>query len=504
MGFAIEANFLLGTCTATRSRAHEDPDWPPQPDRLFSALVAAWAHHGKRDDQREALEWLESLDPPRLRCSEHGRRNAPQVFVPVNDADSPVRMPSKPVDQVPRSLPDYRPRQPRRFPVAVPHDPRVAFVWAVDVPRRHREALADLVREIAYLGHSSSLTACRLSVEDGTLDHLAEQTARRWIHTGRLAELERAHERGRRPTGGTDLSPIATPSTKPSASDYGERWIVLERGDGPGMDLVAAARVAHSLRKAIIEAVDGPMPEVLSGHGADGAASSQAHLAILALPFVGGRHADGAVHGLAIVLPRAHDTAFARAVSGAMDGEAETALDVATVLEGALDALSIDGRVSLYSKGVAALEFVRDARALRSLDPDRWCRMAGGGARRWSTVTPIVLERHLKTPRRSKKRGDPEALQREMAEIIVGACVNVGLPSPKVVVPARQSALAGVPPINPAGPSWARWHVPERYESRSIVHATLEFDEPVVGPVLLGAARHFGLGLCAPLSEQRR
>ena len=504
MTFAIEANFLLGTCTATRSRAHEDPDWPPQPDRLFSALVSAWAHHGKRDDRREALEWLESLDPPRLRCSGHARRDAPQVFVPVNDADSPARMPSKPVDQVPRSLPDRRPRQPRRFPVAVPHDPRLAFVWDVDVPARHREALDELVREIVYLGHSSSLTACRLNIEGEALDHLPERAAKRWIHVGRLAELERSHERGRRPTPGVDLSPAAKTPAGPSASVYGERWVVLERGDGPGMDLVAAARVADSLRRAIMEAVDGPMPEVLSGHGADGAASLRAHLAMLALPFVGGRHADGTVHGLAIVLPRSQDAAFARAVSGAADTEAEAALDVADVLERALDAICDDGRIRLYSRGTAALEFLREARALKSLAPARWCRVDGGGARRWSTVTPVVLDRHLKTPARSKTRGDPEALQREMADIVAGACEHAGLPRPATVVPARQSALAGVPPIKPSGPPWARWHVPARYASRSVTHVTLEFDEPVVGPVLLGAARHFGLGFCAPLPERRR
>jgi CRISPR-associated protein Csb2 len=33
------------------------------------------------------------------------------------------------------------------------------------------------------------------------------------------------------------------------------------------------------------------------------------------------------------------------------------------------------------------------------------------------------------------------------------------------------------------------------------VHAYLEFDEPVVGPILLGAGRYRGYGLCRPLQE---
>jgi CRISPR-associated protein Csb2 len=33
------------------------------------------------------------------------------------------------------------------------------------------------------------------------------------------------------------------------------------------------------------------------------------------------------------------------------------------------------------------------------------------------------------------------------------------------------------------------------------LHAYLEFDEPVVGPVLLGSGRYRGYGLCRPVQE---
>ena len=36
------------------------------------------------------------------------------------------------------------------------------------------------------------------------------------------------------------------------------------------------------------------------------------------------------------------------------------------------------------------------------------------------------------------------------------------------------------------------------------VHARLEFPMPVAGPVLLGAGRYYGLGLCRPQPEEAR
>ena len=68
---ALKIEYLTGVCMATR---HDDPsrasaEWPPHPDRLFSALVAAAAHlrdegvpNAKSsipDTALRALKWLE-------------------------------------------------------------------------------------------------------------------------------------------------------------------------------------------------------------------------------------------------------------------------------------------------------------------------------------------------------------------------------------------------------------------------------------------------------------
>jgi CRISPR-associated protein Csb2 len=46
-----------------------------------------------------------------------------------------------------------------------------------------------------------------------------------------------------------------------------------------------------------------------------------------------------------------------------------------------------------------------------------------------------------------------------------------------------------------------RWQVPASLASRALTHAVIRFSEPVAGPVILGAGRFVGLGLCRPLDN---
>ena len=39
---ALEIEWLTGVCVAVRTPADDAPEWPVQPDRVFSALVATW------------------------------------------------------------------------------------------------------------------------------------------------------------------------------------------------------------------------------------------------------------------------------------------------------------------------------------------------------------------------------------------------------------------------------------------------------------------------------
>ena len=59
--FAIGVELLMRRAIITRWDNREEPEWPPHPDRVFMAMVAAWGEAGEDAPQREALEWLERL-----------------------------------------------------------------------------------------------------------------------------------------------------------------------------------------------------------------------------------------------------------------------------------------------------------------------------------------------------------------------------------------------------------------------------------------------------------
>jgi CRISPR-associated protein Csb2 len=122
----------------------------------------------------------------------------------------------------------------------------------------------------------------------------------------------------------------------------------------------------------------------------------------------------------------------------------------------------------------------------RSLDP----ALYAGPAFVFATVTPIVLDRHLKE--------SGAARQEEAARQIAAACRNIGLPEPVAVVVDKHSAIEGAPSAYASGnaPRWMNWRVPQSLASRQLTHAMIRFAEPVDGPVILGAGRFVGLGLC--------
>jgi CRISPR-associated protein Csb2 len=121
-----------------------------------------------------------------------------------------------------------------------------------------------------------------------------------------------------------------------------------------------------------------------------------------------------------------------------------------------------------------------------SLRASTWCGYSDQGAERWSTVTPVVLDRF------PKNIADAEAALRL-------ACTRSGLPEPCEVVTHAVSRFAGVPAAGDYAPVTFHSGAPRRWHT----HATLVFDRPVVGPVLLGAGRYRGYGLCRPLEARR-
>lgn len=246
----------------------------------------------------------------------------------------------------------------------------------------------------------------------------------------------------------------------------------LEREEGPdrALDLACVALVAERWREAIIsQSNDLPdaARELLSGHTSSGAPLGGPHLAFLPMALVGTR-ADGRLLGMGLVMPEATTPEVQRA---------------------ALRAIGRVRRLALGRLGAWRLSTVGSAAAPWSLRPEAWTAHPEG-ARHWSTVTPVVFDRHPK----AASRGE---YQHEVAAMMAGACTRIGLPEPREVVVTRVSAHHGVPPSF----EFPRLRRKDGGERRH-AHAILVFEQPVVGPVIIGAGRYRGYGAARPVESQ--
>lgn len=471
------------------------PEWPPHPERVFSALVQAWGDGGEDDREREALTWLEAQPAPVIEASprvdEKGEarvssRHAPVVFVPPND--------SRGTDI--EVLPQRRRRQPRTFEASLPARAIVRMQWQQRPDAHVERALVALAHRVASVGHSSSLA--RLSLRTGEIPLDPECTwtpderggeplrapypgrlsdLRRWYSTagGKKIERPRSLRLVRYAPPGTAHNEDVPESTFGGPSD----WFVFEdRGDRSLFrpDLLGLAHVAKRLRDALM--ANGPQPpsEILCGHDASGRPSQQPHAAFIPLANVGWEHADGELLGMAVVLPRKLDP-----------GERRRTL---SAIASALDMTNGTGSLSLKLGPGVWLVDRSPAPARASLRPDRWCRTST----MWASVTPVLLDRY-------PDHGDPI----EEAKILASACRNIGLPEPERIEIHKHSAVHAALSAYPARgkESLPDWSFPSdsALRSRPRRHVVLEFEKPVRGPVILGAGRYAGFGLCLPVDE---
>lgn len=544
--FAIEVNLLTGRYVATYHNDRRSGEWPPHPARLFSALVATWAEDGGNPEEREALQWLENQGPPGIAASKAVHRDVVSHFVPVNDtsilglslqakrysriaalvdqldevfSDSSGEVTgevSRLRDQLARErdvtvqvgadgntpessaeemLPERRRKQARTFPSVAPDDPRVTYIWKSGAPESVCESLDRLLGRVTRLGHSSSLVSCRVTAD------LPEATLRpgglgknlRTVSRGQLAELERRYARHRgvnpRSLPYTDVrystsvadeapSPVAGPNTA------GE-WIVFEFA--PGSSYFPSTRtveLAAAMRGAILHYAEDPVPEEISGHRGDGAPVSGPHVAFLPLPYVGFERADGRLLGIAVSVPRSVSDGARRALLRAI-GEWERKVGQQPY----------PLTLNLGSRGTVNMARVRTPSERITLRPTVWRRPS----RRWVSATPIALPRH--PGRLVGGTATAQAKAWEEAEAaVMAASVHVGLPEPTAVEVTLRPIITGARPTRqfPAFSQRGRDGKPVR---RQLVHASLTFEHPIGGPLMLGAGRFMGLGLMRPMPE---
>lgn len=457
---AIEVEFLMGRAVSASWGQRERPEWPPHPQRLFSALVAAHFEMDTGPGAEAALRWLETLPAPEI-CADPdpSYRDAHIHWVPVND--EAVKSEKKKVDL--RHLLDRRDRKERFFPAVVPEEPVVVYQWP-DAPDagQHRGALSRLVESLNYLGHSSSpVRAClRDTLMEPVLVPRSEgDWSLRIPGPGRFDRLKQVHElRLEDESVQPPLGAIQSygPRSEFPSSVFSTDALVLAFGGGPRLSLDSTLPLMQHLRNAVLARLKTGIPEILSGHDKDGNPSPDAHLAFVPLAFVGHRHADGSLKGAALVLPRTADPSARRKLRSAL-------------LE--------PWDLHLGPLGSIPVRLVEDAQPeLASLRFLAYCRPS----RVWASLTPVILDKHPK-----KGKLPPE-------RIVADSCLRTGLPEPVEVRIGPVSGILGAPAAR-------EFHGESRQTAnRTRCHAILRFSRPVRGPVLVGAGRFFGLGLFLP------
>jgi len=470
----LALEYLTGRSVATRFSERDEPEWPPHPARLFSAMVAAMHETGNDADERSALQWLERQEPPALSVSDATPRTTVSAFVPVNDSNEQFKRKKDGVrllQPISSTCELRRDRQERSFPSVTPDNASVHFVWdRAEPPESFRAALAALAAKVTYLGHSSSLVSLRVSTDRPDAVLLPDDAGSLTLRVpgpGQLEALDRAFET--RATSGQRVrlparfqkyrrqDKDATIPAEEALGVFGD-MIVFRRVEGRAIPLTAAALVANAMRDAAMCKSVQPVPQVLSGHLPDGTRSETPHVAFVALGDVGHDHADGHLMGVAAVLPRS------------LAGDERRSV---------LHALGKIERLTMGSLGAWVVERVTAEVTQRGLTTAAWTRPA----KRWASVTPVVLDRF-----------PSERYGAEAEEIVATSCERVGLPRPTDVVVAPVSLIQGVPLSRTFQPP----HKPGT-PHRLQVHAVLTFPIAVSGPVLIGAGRYRSLGLCRPL-----
>lgn len=514
---------MIITCEFLTSRyvakaTHLTPEWPPHPARLFYALVSAFHVFQSEEnesgdvEERKALEWLEGLGHPHVLAASReqiGERTVVTHHVPANDPDPVTGKQAKAGGRKPDHLPEHRGKSERQFPTLLLSDKtnRVYYCWPGIAPDNAQQAsLRRLFDRVSYLGHSSSLVALGLTLNDSMADsggiirwepatNGRGDTALRSFSRGLLQLLDQVYEPNefsqqnyRLPHESilyaqTRTSAESAPSVP--ASHFGEQWIVYRFPEWVRIPMPAVVSLTTHLKTEACRLADdaGIAPDLnamISGHQpGSGRPYEGPHVAFIGLPYVGHSNASGALFGLAAILP-------------SESADSQWSADFDSIRR----ALYRIDRV-LFRGTPVPLERLRARDLLRpglpdTLRPGRWCE----GAKVWASVTPVALDKYpgFLFGRARKTEGEVVRTEKALAEArasVRQSCVNIGLPVPAGVDLARFSWVEPSPPVSAFVP-------PRRAQEKPpavLAHVRLRFDEEVRGPVLLGRLRYIGLGL---------
>ncbi len=495
---------LLVAVRLHEGRYHGADGGPPSPARLFQALVAGAGISGPlREAERDALTWLENLDPPMIGSPRLAKGQSFKNYVPNNDLDA------KGGDQ--RRIAEVRTSkivQPLLF------DPHIPFVYAWRFPanengQHYAGTICALAERLYQFGRGIDMAWAwgeELAGESelgrrlmnypgsiyrpspqggrplpcprrGTLENLMSRYAAN-------AERFRTEKSGRKVTQSFSQPPkvrfaqIAYESP-PTRMNYELR----ERGPKAPFavwPLERAAMLVETLRNAAAARLRDALPakncdieRILVGRKANGADSGPTSLRvkIVPLPSIGHPHADRGIRRVLVEIPsggplRSDDMNWAF-----------TGTELASPIGGEpIDVTPTEVKDMLKHYGV------------------------DGRFRVWHTVTPVALPESAR-----RRRIDPARLAHEAKD---GAerCAEQRRAAAAVFHALRHAQVRCHPdeirvqrePFEINGQRVEAFAKGTRFAKERLWHVQIRFSEPITGPLVIGDGRFLGLGVMAP------
>jgi CRISPR-associated protein Csb2 len=489
----MEAHFLAGRYHGCSDERRRFAEWPPNPYRLFQALIAAGNLGYRRtefsDAKKDALCWLEQREAPEITVAPARAANVVRLYVPNNDMDKVARAWAKGAE------PDKKPNELRTNkdlrPYQLDGDATVRFLWPIsDHEWREAQPYAELLSAEARHLHSLGLGIDLIAGNGRILSEAEKQVlpGEVWIADtegvgwrvpmeGSLGELLARHteQQARVQMGrGRAAESWVAPPTPPTAFrevGYLRRTegrsrpvhafaLVDAEGAYRSFDPRDVAILAAWLRHAAHERARGLkldaafIERFVCGHGEDASAKND-RFSYLPLPTIPAKGRDGRIRRVLVAEPFGGGGGKAQAVARRLSG------------------------VSLVAEKTG--EVMADLRALADPLGDKMTARYLHKARRWGSATPVVL------PGRDDRRS------RKAHGLMLKALGQAGYTTPVAEIYLQ------VEPVFPGAEPAGGYRVPAYLKEFHRTHAIITFAEPVPGPIVLGAGRHMGLGVFATL-----
>ncbi len=485
----IEVHFLAGRYhgKADDGRAAQ---WPPNPHRLFQALVAAGNLGFRRtefsDAKKGALRWLERRPAPEIVAPRQCAASALRLYVPNNDLDKVARAwaagkePEKQPNEL-RTDKDLRPH-------SLDGDATVRFLWPIDdsewpAAQSHAEILCGEAAHLHALGLGIDLVAARGRILAGA--EKASLPGEAWIpqegigwritiegsldelllrHEDQRSRLQLAHGRGSERWVAAPAPPSVYDEVRYVRRAAGRRRPVhlftLDNGNGgfrsfaPGRAIEVAAWLRHAVHeRAKTLGLDPAFVErFVCGHGEDESAKND-RLSYLPLPTLPAKGRDGRIRRVMLAEPFGSGNPAAR--------DLVRALSSAPLVDEKTGEIVAELRAEPFP-GTVTNQYLRKAH-------------------QWGTVTPLALP------------GRDDYRSAKAHALVLKALAQAGYTTPVLEIHLQRE------PVFAGAEMAGAYRVPAYLKSFPRTHAVITFDQEVFGPVAIGGGRHIGLGIFANL-----